>query len=126
MTANKRKAPNAKQFDDSREEGNNRNTIKQLRNESVKTSISHTAKEFDPSFFLTTGRARIWVRPESLTSGEPVVELTDDYDSNMLLSPAETLSVAAALQAVATYLLEEPKQLRRKTEPGAPSFEEGI
>lgn len=97
------------------------------RNESMNTSIPHPSDNFDALFVMSVGRNRVWVQPASLANGESIIELTDDLNSNLLMKPTEALAVAAALQAVATHVLEEESRfIRRRTEPGQPAFEEGI
>lgn len=91
----------------------------------INNSLPDTT-DFDTKFILKTGHARVWVQSQNVPNADPVVELTDDFESNLLLTPAEALSLAAALQSVAVHLMEEPRTLTRKTEPGAPQFEEGI
>ena len=92
------------------------------------STVPQAVDKFDARFILSTAHARIWVQPETHgRTGEAIVELTDDYESNLLLSPTEALSVAAALTAVATHVLEEESRfITRRTVPGAPAFEEGI
>jgi hypothetical protein len=125
MAAQKKNALNAKQFGDSREEGNNRKNP--LEGLSVNTRLPQNPSKFEAQFILSTGQTRIWVMPELVTDGKSVVSLTDDHDANILISPAEALSVAAALQAVAVHLMEsEPREIRRHTAPGSPSFEDDV
>ena len=86
-------------------------------------SIPHPSDNFDALFTLLVGRTRVWVQPASRPNGESVIELTDDLDSNLLMKPTEALAVAAALQAVATHVLEEESRfIRRSTEPGTPDL----
>ncbi|MFC5337533.1 hypothetical protein [Leucobacter denitrificans] len=93
----------------------------------MNTSIPHPSDNFDALFVLHVGRNRVWVQPASLANGESIIELTDDLTSNILMKPNEALAVAAALQSVATHVLEEESRfIRRCTEPGAPQHEEAI
>lgn len=98
------------------------------KEETMTSTVPHPSENSDAQFILSTGHARIWVKPALHgRTGESIVELTDDYESNMLLSPAEALSVAAALTAVATHVLEEESRfITRRTAPGQPAFEEAI
>ncbi len=117
MTASKKNAPEALQ----RVEGETQN----LGKESIMNSLPTASDNFDALFVLKVGRNRVWVQPASRQNGESIVELTDDLDSNLLLRPNEALAVAAALQSVATHVLEEESRfIRRRTEPGAPAFED--
>lgn len=87
------------------------------------SSLSHPSDNFDALFVLRVGGNRVWVQPASLSDGQSIIELTDDHDSNVLMKPTEALAVAAAIQAVATHVLEEESRfIRRCTEPGEPDF----
>lgn len=75
------------------------------------TTIPDTSDSFKSpfaSFDLSTAHARIFVESEGEYQGNDDlrVRLTDNNDAHILLSAAEALSVAAALQAVAVHLLE--------------------
>lgn len=90
-------------------------------------SIPHPSDNFDALFTLLIGTNRVWVQPASRPNGDSIIELTDDRDSNLLMTPSEALAVAAALQSVATHVLEEESRfVRRRTEPGQPAFEEVV
>lgn len=124
MLSRQEKTLDAEQFGDSREEGTDSNLLK--GNETM-SSLSHPSDNFDARFVLNVGRNRVWVQPATLAKGGSVIELTDEYDSNLLLAPNEALAVAAALQSVATLVLEEESRfITRHTEPGQPAFEEAI
>ncbi|MFV0435590.1 MAG: hypothetical protein ACK5LO_16655, partial [Leucobacter sp.] len=87
----------------------------------MNTSVPRDPARFDTRYDVRTKHARIAVESERaywaehgypervdyLTGAGDLVRLTDDQDAHLLLSPAEALTVAAALQSVATYLLEE-------------------
>lgn len=76
------------------------------------TSIPHPSDYFDAQFVLRIGRNRVWIQPANLASGESIIELTDDLDTNLMLKPTEALAIAAALQAVSVHVLEaESKQV---------------
>lgn len=130
MTNTKKNAPEALH----RDEGD-RSTNYQ-KEETMKPIIS----EFSSRFDISTGHARIEVQSEAdywrphdgtyaseIAEQGDLVRLTDNSESHILLSPGEALSVAAALQAVATHLLEDKSHtITRRTEPGQPAFEEAI
>lgn len=132
MTNTKRNAPEALH----RDEGD-RSTNYQ-KEETMKLIIPESSSRFD----ISTGHARIEVQSERdywiadggytdrvnyLADAGDLVRLTDDQGAHLLLSPAEALSIAAALQAVATHLLEDKTHtITRRTEPGQPAFEETI
>ncbi len=70
--------------------------------------------------------ARCNVRNAVALSDNALIRI-DGSDGPLLVTAAEALQVAAAIQAVAIDLLEQqPREIRRNTEPGNPSFEEGI
>lgn len=86
---------------------------------------TNPSDNFDALFVLRVGRNRVWVQPSSLANGESVIEFTDDHESNILMKPTEALAVAAALQAVATHVLEEESRfIRHCSETAAPSVGE--
>lgn len=91
----------------------------------MSTTVPHPSDNFDAQFILNAGRNRVWVQPATCgKSGASIIELTDEFDSNLLMKPSEALTVAAALTAVATHVLEEESRfIFRRTEPGQPSFE---
>lgn len=83
---------------------------------------TNTTHEFDPTFRIQVGAySTAIVEPDT---EEGLIALTFGNDGERYLSPAEGLSLAAALQAVSTFLLEEPRVIRRTTEAGAPRTEE--
>ncbi len=133
MPAAKKKAPIELQLD----EANTDNPIPyQEEGATMNASIPEIAVNFD----INTGHARVQIQSEAdywrdydqpyadeVTEKGDLVRLTDNSEAHILLSPAEALSVAAALQAVAIHLMERrPREIHRKTEPGAPGFEESI
>ena len=117
MPHNKKNALEALQ----RDEGDNRNPY---QGETMNTIQPQHADKLSSAFSIATTHARISVGSEREYWADnalpDVVRLTDDSESHMLLTPAEALSVAAALQAVAVHLI------RRSTEAGNPSFEEAL
>lgn len=105
MTSSNEKTLNARLFGDSREEG----TTEHLTEGTIMKQ-STPDKSFS-TFDIATGHARIFVEENREywggdTTVPMAVRLTDDSESHMLLSPAEALSVAAALTAVAVHLME--------------------
>lgn len=77
---------------------------------------------FDPTFTIRVGAySSAIVEPDTK---EGLVAVTLGNDDKRYLAPAEALSLAAALQAVSTFLLEEPREIRRSTAPGQPQAEE--
>lgn len=59
--------------------------------------------------------------------GNTLLVSIDLGDGIRSFTPAEACALAAALQAVAVYQMEQqPREIRRSTEPGAPAFEEAI
>lgn len=91
------------------------------RNESVKSTLP----QFNTSFEIATKHASISV--DAAHGNDEAIVCLDIDGMHSPLSPAEALSVAAALQAVAVHQMESrPREIRRKTEPGAPSFEESV
>lgn len=72
---------------------------------------------FDPSFRIHLGdHTAAVVEPDD--DGIIVLRLGDDGER--VFAPSQALALAAALQAVAVHLLEEPRIIRRSTEPGEP------
>lgn len=90
--------------------GQNRFTNYQ-KEETMNTIQAQAADKFS-SFEITTGHARIFIEENREywggdTTVPMAVRLTDNSESHLLLSAAEALSVAAALQAVAVHLMEQ-------------------
>lgn len=126
VSPNKKNAPDAAVAKQDREEGKQFDSNIQEGGQTMST-VSTASDNFDALFALSVGRNRVFVQPASLANGDSIIELTDDHDTNLLLKPNEALAVAAALQAVATHVLEEESRfIRRRTEPGQPAFEETI
>lgn len=119
MTITKKKAP---ALDGVSGAIDNQNKNLERRIDSVNTIQPQTTDNFDTRFKLSTGQTRILIEAaeDPVVSERRVVSLNGEDSLHLRLRPEEALSVAAALQAVATYLLEEPRQLRRRTEPGEP------
>ena len=120
-----KKAPNALQ----RTRGQKSETNNHEGNQTM-TILADTpdARKFSTRFDLRTRNTRVEVQSERDYSAEDVdlVRLTDDQEAHLLLSPAEALSVAAALQAVATHLLEDQphhRSITRQTAPGQPEHD---
>lgn len=104
-------------------EGNKSEPIIQEQEQTMSTIIAHTPDKFDTTFALTTASGRVWAELDTDRAGKPVVALLDDLDSSMRFTATEALAVAAALQALAVHLLEEPREIRRVTEPGSPEID---
>lgn len=86
------------------------------------TTVPHAADKFEALLSISVG-----------TRGFARIEPDNDLVAlrlptpNENLTPAEACALAAALQAVAVHQMEsQPREVRRMTEPGAPSFEEAI
>lgn len=63
------------------------------------------------------------VATSTITGGNEPDELAVTLmmpERHMTFSPESACALAAALQAVAVHQLEEPRELRRNTEPGTP------
>ncbi|WP_458838484.1 hypothetical protein [Leucobacter sp. HY1910] len=94
-------------------------------------SLSHTDDGRDIRFELPSLNAGdVSVSSGYLTGGgepdSPVIVL-DVPERDAALSLEQALSVMAALQSSVVRLMEEQgRQITRRTEPGAPSFEETI
>lgn len=80
----------------------------------MNTSIPQAGSDREKfsSFEVATGHARIFIEENREywggdTTVPLAVRLTDNSESHLLLSAAEALSVAAALQAVAVHLMEQ-------------------
>lgn len=72
---------------------------------------------FDPTFRIQLGAHEVAVvGPDD--DGIVVLRLGDDGER--VFAPSQALALAAALQAVAVHLLEEPRVITRSTEPGEP------
>lgn len=107
--------------------------------EQTMSTVPQTADKFSNEFSIATTHARVYIepdddycekygiKPEQRALDTAGMLRLDTGEDVVFLSPAEALSVAAALQAVSVHLLEQqPREIRRSTEPGAPSFEEAI
>lgn len=86
----------------------------QEEGKTMNTSIPQagSGREKFSSFEVATGHARIFIEENREywggdTTVPLAVRLTDNSESHLLLSAAEALSVAAALQAVAVHLMEQ-------------------
>ncbi|QZY52712.1 hypothetical protein [Leucobacter tenebrionis] len=133
MNSPKQKALNAEQFGDSREEGKTNPLGKgTIMNQS-------TPEKSFSTFEVATAHTRVYIESDDefcaqagISNEMRVLDTTgmirlDTGDDVTFLRPAEALSVAAALQAVAVHLMEAaPRELRRNTEPGNPAFEEEV
>ncbi|WP_217133817.1 hypothetical protein [Leucobacter chinensis] len=66
--------------------------------------------QFDPTMTIATTNARIEVAPCYDEQSYQEVRLLADNGSGLTLSPAEALAVAAALESVAVYIIENEAQ----------------
>lgn len=95
------------------------------------------AKVFEARFVISAKFGSILVEPEhdyarrhggqegEIFKGLHLVRIDNGIDGPIHLDAAEALQVAAAVQAVAVDLLEQqPREITRRTEPGAPGFED--
>ena len=83
----------------------------------------------NPNTFDTTIKvAGATVGPWGRTDGTSTVELDFGDEAGIKsFTPETACALAAALQAVAVHVMEQqPREIRRITEPGAPAFEEAI
>lgn len=104
----------------------------------MNTSVTHAPDNFDARFLISTEFGSIAVESEReyiarFDSAESVLlkdlDLVriDNGNEVIHVDAAEALQLAAAIQAVAIDMLEQqPRYLTRRTEAGAPAFEEGI
>ena len=77
----------------------------------------NTNTEFNTEFQI--GSMAVIADSRSVRTLTPIGTLT--------FTPEQALAYASALQAVAVHVMEQqPREIRRDTEPGAPSFEEAI
>lgn len=102
------------------------------------TDVPAPANPFNARFLISTEFGPITVESEReyiarYDSAESVIfkglDLVriDNGNDVVHVDAAEALQLAAAIQAVAVDLLEQqPRYVRRTTEPGAPSFEEAL
>ena len=108
-------------------EANNRNTFE--GKDSVNSSQSHAGRNRD-NLDAQINVAGLTVMTSVMRGGdlpdEPVVVLRT-FEELLTFTPAEACALAAALQAVGVFLMEEePRIITRRTEPGNPSFEETV
>ena len=82
------------------------------------TSIVHhtpsLVESFDPE--IRVGKYTVFPADNTVWVHTPIGALS--------FTPEQACAVAAALQAVAVHVMEQqPREIRRSTEPGAPQFE---
>lgn len=106
--------------------------------ETMTTSLPKTASIFDARFLIDAEFGPITVESEreyiARFGGTEAVIFKDldlvriDNGNDVIhVDAAEALQLAAAIQAVAIDMLEQqPRYLKRRTEPGNPHFEEAI
>lgn len=108
-------------------EGNNRNTnILQEEGVTMTTRVTEQAESFNDTIDVAVAGAT--VSPWSRTDGTPTVEIDFGDEAGIKsFTPEAACALATALQAVAVHVMEQqPREIRRITEPGAPAFEEAI
>lgn len=114
----KEKTPDAKQFGDSREEGN-RNTY---QGDPLNPIEPQSAENRDD--FAVIKVAGLTIAPGILTGGDQPNELVVTMrtpDGMLSFTPAEACALSAALSAVGVFQMEsEPRIITRRTEPGQP------
>ena len=126
----KKKAPDAAVAKQDREEGKQFDSNIQEGGQTMST-VPQASDKFSTAFTLpSVNVGSITARAGVMTGGDepdtPVVVL-DVPDRNAALTPAQALSIAASLQSLAVYLMEqEGRELHRRTEFGQPAFEEAI
>lgn len=85
-------------------------TIPLEGNETMNTIQAQAADNFS-TYNIATGNARISIESDrDYWQNDTLpnrVRLTDNADAHLLLSPAEALSISAALTAVAVHLMEQ-------------------
>lgn len=107
-----------------------------MPNPILSQSRKNANPSFDARFVINAEFGQVTIEPEAeyiarhgaqeavIYEGLQFVRIDGPHDP-IHVTAAEALQLAAAIQAVAIDLMEqEPREIRRRTEAGAPSFEQ--
>ena len=108
-----KKAPDALQ----RVEGQKPESNRQEGNQTM-TSVAPTPTPVE--FDVTINVAGLTVAPHTSPEHDGAVVTVRTAKERLTFTPAQACAIAAALQAAAHLLMDEPRELHRSTGPGSP------